>query len=179
MVEYATGLLVGANITGNEQDLTGCSDTLSNNIIYSVMEIATSFREGVSAAGIFSSLYHTYDVMYYSKPLVIGCDQLGRAIGNTTVETFTTGHEISRILNNFGNNYNRMLTSYADMTSFMTNPQPVLNDYPEDSFSAGFSTGRVLYYLFFDLGTRKSITPVDPFTTLSNYDESQAPDGTF
>lgn len=172
MVEYATGLLVGANITGNEQDLTGCADTLSNKVVYSVMEILASSKEGISAAAIFASLYHTYDVMYYSKPLVIGCDQLGRAIADTTVEAFTTGHEISRILNNFGNNYNRMLTSYIDVTSFLTKPQPVLNDYPEDSYSAGFSSGRVLYYLLFDLGTRKSITPVDPFTTLSNYDES-------
>lgn len=179
MVEYATGFLVGANITGSEEDLTVCSDTLSNNVVYSIMEVVAAFKEGLTAAGAFASLYHTYDVMFYSKPLVIGCDQLGRAIANTTVAAFTSGHELSRILNNFANNYNRMLTSFSDMRSFMSNPQAVLNDYPQDSFSAGFSTGRLLYYLLFDLGYRKSVTPVDPFSTLSNYDEAQADQGSF
>jgi hypothetical protein len=77
---------------------------------------------GIGAPNIFYSLYRIYDLMYHSKPLVLGCQLLGDAVYNTTMAGFESRNDISRILNNIANNYAGAMTSFADVHSYVSTP---------------------------------------------------------
>lgn len=79
--------------------------------------------------------------------------------------------DLSRLLNNISNNYDDAYSSYSDVRMFMADPQIAKSQYAASSYNAGFSTGRVLYYMLFTTEYEVNGTePLDPFTTLSNYD---------
>lgn len=75
-------------------------------------------------------------------------------------------------MNNLSNNFDNAYTQYADVAMFMSTPQIVKKRYPEDSFNAGYSSGRIFYYMLlneeFNL---ENYLPVDPFGTLTNQQE--------
>ena len=86
---------------------------------------------------------------------------------------YTSLFDISRLLNNVSNNYDDAFTSYTDVKMFMQEPQVVEEQYPADSYRAGYSTGRILYYMLFTEEYAVGTVAVDPFTTLSNYDPAE------
>lgn len=78
---------------------------------------------------IFTGLYSLWDMLFYSEQLVDSCTLLGMAIRTTASATWTSLFDISRVLNNFSNNFDDAYTSYADLKMFMTSPQVVETNY--------------------------------------------------
>lgn len=122
---------------------------------------------------VFTGLYSLWDILFYSEQLVDSCTLLGLAIQTTATATWTSLFDISRVLNNFSNNFDDAYTSYADLRMFMTSPQVVETDYSQDSYYSGYAAGQVLYYLFVTPEFMVGDEPVDPYETLSNYEPEE------
>lgn len=95
--------------------------------------------------------------MYYSNDLVINCVNLSLAIKTTFFQIFNSLFLISRILGNLIHNLENAITAFSDLSDFLTMPQPVENNYANNSYLGGYAAGKVLYFIFID-------TTFDPTT---------------
>ena len=111
-----------------------------------------------------------WDILFYSEPLVTSCTELGIAMKTTSVATFKSFFSPSRILTNLNYNFDDSWTSYLNVKSFLTEPQVVAADYAIDSYNAGIDIGLILYDLLLTTEYMNDGAPLDPFTTLSNYE---------
>lgn len=97
----------------------------------------------------FTAAYAMWDIFYFSEPLVEYCSLLGYAMQFSFDSAKEDIFKLSRLLNNVSNNYDNAYTSYSDVKMFMQTKQPVENRYAMDSYQAGYSTGRMFYYILF------------------------------
>jgi hypothetical protein len=121
MVQFMTGFLVGSNLTGSDETLHHCQNTLSNEIVYN----GVIFGENIVSTDpptIFTALYSLYDMMFYSNDLVDKCTLLGYAVKDTANATFVGIKKPSRVLNNLSNNFDNAYSSYNDVKMFMSEP---------------------------------------------------------
>ena len=146
-----------------------CSDTLSDGIVSNAIIVQENLFT-TSIPSIFTGLFSLWDIMFYSDPLVESCTELGLAMKTTSVETFKSFFNPSKILANFNNNFDEAWTNFLNFKSFFSEPQVVVADYPTNSYNAGLEIGMILYDLLLSTEYFNDGAPVDPFTTLSNYE---------
>ena len=168
LVQFVTGFAVGSNLTGNDVTLNMCQDTLSLNIVTNSM-IFTENALSLSITKWFLAAYSMWDIFYFSNQLVNSCALLGYAVELNFSESKVGMFKISRLLNNVSNNYDNAYQSYDNVKSFMATPQLDEQTYATSSYDAGYSSGRMFYYMLFtteyeNLGGE----PQDPFETLAN-----------
>lgn len=117
-VQFATGFLIGSNLTGQTETLYTCESTLSNDIMAKTLVFSDNILS-TQPPKLFTAAYAMWDIFYYSESLVYDCTLLGEEMKINWKNTMQNLWNISKLLNNVSNNYDNAFSSYTDVKSFM------------------------------------------------------------